>query len=115
GGDVLRAGAGDDRSFGGAGDDFIFDGAGSDEMHGGAGVDGFVYEGADASADELFDDHLNDVEILILAGAGLSGRGAALLRMSTDAGGDTTLALDNGARLVVEGISAADLYDDLLV
>jgi len=115
GGDVLRAGAGDDRIFGGAGDDFIFDGAGSDEMHGGEGVDRFVYEGADASAIDRIIDFENDVDILNLAGAGLSGRGSALLRMSTDLDGDTTLTLDNGAQLVIEGISAADLYDDLLV
>ncbi len=55
GDDRLSGGAGADRMDGGAGDDRLQGGAGADELAGGPGADAFVFDLAEAGADQVRD------------------------------------------------------------
>jgi len=117
GDDVLRGAFGDDLLIGGDGADRLHDGAGSDLMEGGAGGDRFVFEGFEADATDVIVDFEDDIDILDLRLSGLSAADVAA-GLSDDGSGNAILARQLGdakAMLIIEGISASALLDDVLV
>ncbi len=103
GDDKLSGGQGNDALAGGEGRDILFGGQGEDTLFGGTGADRFVFTARDDSQDRISDFEVGVDEIR------LNGVDAT---DASDAGnGNTLVTLDNGASVLMIGVSVADAED----
>lgn len=120
GNDVLIGGQGDDTLNGGAGDDILDGRAGNDILSGGAGIDTLFGKGgadififASGHDQTTIMDFRDDQDTLDLTGFGFADLSEATALMS-ESGGNVTFAL-NGDTLLINGVTIAELQDDILI
>ncbi|PCH75011.1 MAG: hypothetical protein COC12_02325 [Rhodobacteraceae bacterium] len=134
GDDILRGGLGRDTLIGGDGNDILNGGVGRDRLFGDAGSDVFRFtkaahspnnSGADQIKDFIQGEDLIDLSGLtggsldLIGGVGFSGLGQGEVRINVN-GGNTIVRVDiqgDGTadmRIVVEGVTAMDLFDFVL-
>ncbi|WP_374445735.1 M10 family metallopeptidase C-terminal domain-containing protein [Stella sp.] len=117
GDDTLRGGRGQDRLLGGTGDDRLAGDRDDDELSGGSGADVFVFAAA-GGVDRIADFAPGTDRIELAADANGSGivDFATFLDRAVDADGGVAVDLGAGNRLVLAGLTRADLGPgDLLV
>lgn len=140
--DILSGGADDDEAYGGAGrdqvagdegNDLVDGGAGFDILSGGSGLDtviggrGFDLLSGGADADDFvilpgsgfeyimdFEDNLDSLLIDAELVAGANAGDAIPESLLSERNGNTTITVD-GARVIVAGIDAQDLVDDIIL
>ncbi|WP_424975467.1 calcium-binding protein [Dinoroseobacter sp. S124A] len=140
--DILSGGADDDEAYGGAGrdqiagddgNDLVDGGFGFDRLAGGKGLDtiiggrGFDILNGGADADEFvilagsgfeyimdFEDNLDSLVIEADLVAGASAGDAIPEDFLSERNGNTTVKVD-GARVIVSGIDATNLIDDIIL
>ncbi len=96
GADIVRGGQGDDVLFGGDGDDFLSGDLGDDTISGGAGADLF-HTFAEAAIDRVLDFNPADGDRVQVA--------AGVPWTATQTGGDVTIAMEGGGRLILVGMT----------
>lgn len=106
GDDTLLGGAGGDDLYGQAGSDRLEGGAGDDELTGGSGPDLFVFT---AGSDEIEDFRPGEDTILIGPGLGVSDFAGLAARAEPRDGGEDTLILLDGGRLLLEDLRVSEL------
>lgn len=107
--DIMRGGAGNDEIRGGKGNDTLYGQKGDDILFGNAGKDRFVFKNADGA--DTIRDFRDDTDTLKIIG---HGDADSLLARAEEIGGDVVFDFGGGNSLTVEGISIAQLADDLI-
>ena len=126
GADILNGGAGADRLKGQIGADRLDGDTGDDKLIGGGGADVFVFRNASTGASVRERDVIVDFQIGLDSidltlfdtgdGAGFDAAALeALLASAQDSGGGAVLDLDAAHRVVLRGVSAAELSDDFFL
>jgi len=107
GDDVVDGGAGDDRLIGHAGDDVLIGGAGNDRISGKSGADTFVY-GLSDGRDKIFDFE-KGIDIIDIQEFGFDNFFLDVLPLMSDIGSKAVIEFNDQDRIVLVGISSADL------
>ncbi len=103
GDDKLTGGQGDDKLSGGLGQDTLFGGAGEDTLYGGEGADVFVFTWRDDSQDRVGDFEVGVDEIRL--------NGVDATNASDAGNGNALVTLDNGASVLMVGLTVAEAED----
>ncbi|PCI97934.1 MAG: hypothetical protein COB14_08385 [Alphaproteobacteria bacterium] len=120
--DIINGGAGNDLIFGQEGNDIIAGGLGDDVIYGGSGADVFLFEGINEGVDTVKDFDFSEGDLVDFS-ALLSGYDAltddiANFVIATEAGGNTTLSVDQAGNagfggsvelVMLEGVTGLDL------
>ncbi|MEQ6202184.1 Calx-beta domain-containing protein [Sulfitobacter sp. HNIBRBA2951] len=112
GNDRLFGGTGDDTLLGGGNQDTLYGGSGDDILDGGAAADTFVF--APNYDTDVITDFEDDIDTLDLSAYGFNNKTAAMAN-ATQSGNDLVFDFGNGDTLVVENMTAAQLFGDLVV
>ncbi|MSU91067.1 hypothetical protein GE300_15870 [Rhodobacteraceae bacterium 2CG4] len=110
--DLIRGGNGNDTLKGGNANDKLFGQNGNDNLFGGGGADRFVFTGGDDR--DRVKDFEDDIDLLLLKGLGLADAADALSHAS-ERNGNVVFDFGNGDVLKVLDITAAALFDDIIV
>ena len=110
GADSLSADRGNDLIFGGNGHDLITGGLGNDTLNGGAGFDRFIFQPNAGTAD-LITDFTDNGDLIDLTRFNLTDLSGHI----TDTLGGALIDLGAGQTVLVSGITAAALLDDILL
>ncbi len=110
GNDILNGALGNDMIYGGDGQDLITGGLGNDTLTGGAGFDRFIFQPNAGTADLItdFTDNGDHIDLTRFNLTDLSGH-------ITDTVGGALIDLGGGQTLLVSGITAAALVNDILL
>ena len=106
GNDSLYGGAGNDKLYGNDGKDTLWGGSGNDSLYGGAGNDTFIYKPGEGT-DTIFDYKNGDL-LQILKSNGSKGGTFSKANFS---GGDLTLTINGGGKVIFDGVSAGDKFN----
>ena len=106
GNDSLYGGNGNDKLYGNDGKDTLWGGVGNDSLYGGNGNDTFIYKPGEGT-DTIFDYKNGDL-LQILKSDGSKGGTFSKANFS---GGDLTLTINGGGKVIFDGVSAGDKFN----
>ncbi|MBR0061489.1 MAG: hypothetical protein IJP68_08410, partial [Selenomonadaceae bacterium] len=104
--DKLYGKAGDDKIYGNKGNDSLWGGAGNDTLYGGAGKDVFIYKPGEGT-DKIIDYAKGDMLKILKS----NGKAGGSFTKSSFSGGNLTLTISGGGKVVFEGVSSGDSFN----
>lgn len=106
GNDKLYGSNGDDTLVGGKGNDTLWGDVGNDKLYGGSGKDVFIYKPGEGT-DTIFDYSSGDMLTILKA----DGTAGGSFNSSKFSGGDLTLTINGGGKVIFENVSASDKFN----
>ena len=95
-----------DTIYGGAGADSLWGGKGNDTLYGGDGSDTFIFQSGEGT-DTIFDYQSGDMLQILKS----DGKAGGSFTKSSFSGGNLTLTISGGGKVVFEGVSSGDSFN----